>query len=277
MAKFICDFQCKFFKCNRCIKDGYEKMTRCKALSRNNTCQCMEESVNNDCRFCKNTTCEKRFALAQKKEEKSIEELPFEYQVARSSDQTEKANENIAIESKTKGFLDVEENVVVKSPEKENVKEAAISISETGFGKSIEHDFNALATAYVDGSYNQSTNTYGYGVVLMYKENQHTFKGAGQNKDTAKIRNVAGELLGAMTAIKKAKELGAKEIIICYDYEGIEKWPTHKWQAKNQYSQSYRDYVNNCGLKVRFKKVKAHSGECFNEMADSLAKKAVGV
>jgi len=53
------------------------------------------------------------------------------------------------------------------------------------------------------------------------------------------IRNVAGEMLGAMYAVKWAMVNGYKEIELRYDYEGIEKWVQGIWKAKNELAQKY--------------------------------------
>ena len=50
------------------------------------------------------------------------------------------------------------------------------------------------AYAYVDGSYNQSTNTYGYGGFIKYNSKIEKFSGSGNDKEMALMRNVAGEI-----------------------------------------------------------------------------------
>ena len=58
---------------------------------------------------------------------------------------------------------------------------------------------------------------------------------------------------------------------------GIEKWATREWKAKKNVSTDYIllfDQVSN-GIKVNFQKVKAHSGNEFNEIVDQLAKRAL--
>lgn len=54
----------------------------------------------------------------------------------------------------------------------------------------------------------------------------------GNDLEMASMRNVAGEILGAMAAVEKAEELGLSQLIIYYDYSGIEAWATGEWQAK---------------------------------------------
>ena len=94
------------------------------------------------------------------------------------------------------------------------------------------------------------------------------------------MRNVAGEILGASDAIQTALKLGMKELTIYYDYEGIEKWITGKWCARQKETKQYVALAESAiknGLKLYFKHVKAHTGIPFNEEADNLAKKSVGL
>lgn len=134
---------------------------------------------------------------------------------------------------------------------------------------------NQKAYAYVDGSYNSYTKTYGYGVYLNDGV-EHEIKGSGKEPTMAAMRNVAGEIEGAMAAMKYAIEHGIKELTLYYDYVGIEAWATGKWNANKSETQAYRDFCKVCPVKIIFKKVKGHSGVRGNDIADRLAKIAVG-
>ena len=135
------------------------------------------------------------------------------------------------------------------------------------------------AFAFVDGSFNTSTSVYGYGGFIEYKGERYELMGSGNDADMASMRNVAGEVLGSMAAVKKAIELGIRSLDIYYDYMGISKWCTGEWKANKKGTIAYRDYYNKIKTKVnvQFEKVKGHSGDKYNDMADMLAKKACGV
>ena len=133
-------------------------------------------------------------------------------------------------------------------------------------------------TAYVDGSYDKNTGIYGYGVVILNESGTdvaETMSGFGEDKDG--VWNVAGEITGAMRAIEYAKHKKCDAIHICYDYEGIEAWPTLKWKAKKDITKMYVSFIKEYSkrLIITFEKVEAHTGVKFNEIADKLAKEGV--
>ena len=134
--------------------------------------------------------------------------------------------------------------------------------------------------AFVDGSYNITTKDYGYGGFLQIDEQTRiTLQGKGNDAEKASMRNVAGEIDGAMAAVKAALDHDLTQLTILYDYQGIESWATGDWQAKNVFTQQYRDIMQTLmrHIQINFVKVKGHSGIPGNELADQLAKEAVGI
>ena len=135
------------------------------------------------------------------------------------------------------------------------------------------------AVAYVDGSYNTSTKIFGCGVVIFYDGKDITFSKSFSDPEMATMRNVAGEIEGAKLAMRYCLDNNIEEIDIYYDYEGIEKWCTGAWKTNKEGTIAYRQFYNDASkrLKVNFIKVKGHSGDKYNDMADRLAKDAVGI
>lgn len=127
---------------------------------------------------------------------------------------------------------------------------------------------------YVDGSYNVKKNICGYGLVITKDEKVVYEEYKTINHDAIKMRNVLGEIVGSCRAMELALQNNIKEITIAFDYEGIEKWATGAWKAKNEHTQSYAKYAQYVmsKIKVNFLKIKAHTGVEFNERADVLAK-----
>ena len=134
--------------------------------------------------------------------------------------------------------------------------------------------------AFVDGSYSsdiEGEERYGYGAVLITKESEVSLSGSYDNMDYMSSRNVAGEIEGVKNAILWAIENKKKEIIVYYDYKGIEKWAKKEWKANKELTLGYRNFYDEKSklIKVEFRHVKAHSGIYYNEKADELAKKSL--
>ena len=70
---------------------------------------------------------------------------------------------------------------------------------------------------------------------------------------------------------------GINKVEIYHDYEGIGAWADRHWKANNPLTQGYRDFVAEARqtMEISFVKVKAHSGNKYNEIADKLAKEAL--
>lgn len=149
--------------------------------------------------------------------------------------------------------------------------------------KNFEHEitdikFNTDIAIYVDGSYRNDIYSYGFVVVDVSKDVAiHEQRGKGTDLDAAKLRNVSGEMKGAMEAMVYCINSGIKEVTICYDYSGIEMWALGSWKRNNIFTKGYHDFYQ-CRkdrLKVHFMKIKGHSGDKWNERADILAKEGL--
>lgn len=132
--------------------------------------------------------------------------------------------------------------------------------------------------AYVDGSYNDQTKVVGYGVVIFTVNGKKRYQGTA-SMETVGHRNVSGEIEGALFAMRKAIELNKEKLILHFDYAGIEKWAHGDWRTNHPLTKSYKKEFNkiNNVLDVIFIKVKAHSGDVYNDEADQLAKEACGI
>ncbi|MCI9074064.1 MAG: hypothetical protein HFH80_14975, partial [Lachnospiraceae bacterium] len=71
--------------------------------------------------------------------------------------------------------------------------------------------------AYVDGSYDHSIKRYAFGCVFILPDDTvYVDNGSGNNPDTASLRNVSGEMLGAMFAVRWAIKNGFPRIELRY-------------------------------------------------------------
>ena len=133
--------------------------------------------------------------------------------------------------------------------------------------------------AYVDGSFKEETNEYSFGVVLLHEGNEYHFKKSFPSDELSSMRNVAGEIKAAGFIILYCLNRGITKLTIYHDYEGISKWYQNEWKANLYGTKKYQEFAN--GVKgqidVRFVKVKSHSNDHYNDMADRLAKDALGI
>lgn len=135
------------------------------------------------------------------------------------------------------------------------------------------------AVAYVDGSYHVETMEYSAGVVFFYKGEEIRISRKGDNAELASMRNVAGEILGAEIAMREAVARGIKKLTIVHDYQGIASWCLGEWKTNKEGTKAYKEYFDSLQgqIKIQFQKVKGHSGNQWNDLADELAKEALGI
>lgn len=127
---------------------------------------------------------------------------------------------------------------------------------------------------YVDGSYRNKDKSHSYGVYMFNDEEEYTY--SKRFFKDSEMRNVSGEIKGAMRAMEEAVKLGKKKIYLHYDYEGIRSWALGFWKTNKEGTIYYKNFYDSIKdkLEVKFIKVEAHSGVKYNELVDKLAKEA---
>lgn len=128
---------------------------------------------------------------------------------------------------------------------------------------------------YVDGSFINNTSVFsGWAFVVVSMRNEFVCAFNGLTKIPAVSRNIDGEVKAAYEASKWAKNNNVN-IVIHYDYIGVENWITGAFKAKSLIAKTYIKQMNPYRDIVSFEKVKAHSNNKWNDMADMLAKRAI--
>ena len=157
-----------------------------------------------------------------------------------------------------------------------NKKDAEEFLFENNSIKEETNENNIIA--YVDGSYIPSKpECFSFGVVLIENGKIEKYSKKIINKEEAMMRNVAGEVYGAMYAINLCLERKGKVLNLYYDYTGIEKWCTGEWKANKILTKKLKLFYETIKDKIdiRFHKVESHTGVKYNDLADSLAKDAL--
>lgn len=128
---------------------------------------------------------------------------------------------------------------------------------------------------YVDGSY--INGEYSWGMAIFYHGQLiETYNGKGTLSQPSELHNIAGEIQGAIEATKWAIAHDEK-IVICHDYIGLSEWATGNWKTNKELTKAYAQFMKPHLNLVAFKKVTGHTGIIGNELADKLAKQALGL
>lgn len=134
---------------------------------------------------------------------------------------------------------------------------------------------------YVDGSYNISTEEFGYGLLVVESDIiTYVNYGGGKNNECNQ-RQVNGELKAAIESVKYALDNNHKEIVLFYDYAGVCQHATGAWERNTVLSQEYYEVINKLkkegNINIIFVKVDSHTNDLYNDIADELAKSGAGL
>ena len=127
---------------------------------------------------------------------------------------------------------------------------------------------------YVDGSYINNKIGWSYVAVVNREVKAHNNGNIKETKDTS--RNISGELFATLDAVASAIRMDKKEMYIVHDYQGISSFVTGAWSPKTveakKYTETMKGLIKEYDLNIHFVKVKGHSNNEFNDLADNLAK-----
>lgn len=169
-----------------------------------------------------------------------------------------------------------------------NIEEANNFMGDDNSNSSNNNNINSIKNfnsdcdlnyplAFVDGSYNPKTKEYSYGIYFKMNEESEPIMFSGKDNIFYEMRNVSGECDAVIKAAKYAEKIGLKELNIYHDYNGVAFWYDGSWKGNSPVVINYKNNVKTLAIKLNFFKVPAHTGIYGNEMADKLAKEAVGI
>lgn len=127
-----------------------------------------------------------------------------------------------------------------------------------------------ILNVYTDGSFNGKNASWAF---IVVQNDEVLFQDRGVLEgDINKMWQIGGEIKAAENAVLWAAKNDCK-ININYDYLGVEHWATGKWRAKNEHTKAYVAFMQENSKYInKYVKVKAHSDNQYNNLADSLAK-----
>ena len=155
--------------------------------------------------------------------------------------------------------------------------DSAANMADSGASGDVRNGDSDAVEIYVDGSYYAGTKEFSYGMVVLINGKEEKFSQKMTDPELAQMRNVAGEIKGSEAAMQYALDHKIPSIIIYHDYQGIASWCLGEWKTNKEGTKAYKKYYDSVQdkLQVTFVKVKGHSGDHYNDMADELAKSVI--
>ncbi|MDD5581939.1 MAG: hypothetical protein PHS99_01835 [Candidatus Marinimicrobia bacterium] len=160
---------------------------------------------------------------------------------------------------------------IIQSDDPANCEKIQMAWHAFQFRDNLE---NGEIHAFVDGSF--IDNDVGYGLIIIQDGVVlQEIQGKVTQPEYSAYHQVGGELIAVVKFFEWCIKNKISRCIVHYDYDGIYKWATGEWRAKNALTQKYQEYVKKLPLDITWNKVKGHSGNIWNEQADRLAKEAI--
>jgi ribonuclease HI len=143
-------------------------------------------------------------------------------------------------------------------------------------------DDEYVVHVYSDGSYfpNKPTKFSSGAVVVIDGEVIFEISKSYEHKSFAETRNIAGEVMAIFESLKYCRANEINRVLFFVDYQGLISWWNGSWQANSEVAKYFVRMIKSFSdIEINFRKVAAHTGNHFNEIADQLAKrgKDIGV
>ncbi len=134
-------------------------------------------------------------------------------------------------------------------------------------------------TLYTDGSFKDGYPKAGWAWAICQSRGLLIKKDSGTTPSPSKGRNVDGEMHALLAGLRwLAKEKYTKNVLIIFDYAGLEHFAKGDWKAKAAASKLYVQAIQELEkkfLSLRFQKVSSHFNNQWNDFVDRLAKEAI--
>ncbi len=127
-------------------------------------------------------------------------------------------------------------NAIYKSFKSKTQAENFVKVEE-------KMEVNSGYEFYVDGSYNADNDKAGSGVIIV-KNGEVIGQCHAEHKNTEDMRNVVGEVMASLSAMKIAKNSGINNFTILHDYMGVSAWAKGEWETKTSFTKTYKKWVD---------------------------------
>lgn len=131
---------------------------------------------------------------------------------------------------------------------------------------------------YVDGSFHAGTGEFSYGMVVLLKEGIQTFHKKYDDKELAAMHNVAGEIKGQRRPCVMPWSMGSERLPFTMIMRELPSGVLDCGRrTKREPEPTSLSMMRPADRLIPFVKVAGHSGDTYKEMADQLAKEALGI
>ena len=124
------------------------------------------------------------------------------------------------------------------------------------------------------------TKKAGFGCYIIGDGINEKLKGIVPDEFVSKsLKHVSGELWGALESLKFVLKKNIKSVNLLYDYEGIRPYALNIWYSTSNFIKNICiPAINNIRsmMNANFVHISSHSNVMGNDIADQLAKNAVG-
>ena len=165
-------------------------------------------------------------------------------------------------------------NVLYKSFKEKSLAEEYGDELKERFEKAKTQFAKTKYFIYIDGSYQPKCPYASWAYVIIDAQGNKVTELSGMCEGKAVSRNIDGEVYAAIHAGKWALKY-KREVTLFYDYQGLESWALGDWKSKTDIASFYTSEIKKYLPYLSFKKVKAHTGDKWNEYVDQLAKNVI--